>query len=268
MPSFSEADPIHMLNSARQPVITVTGHMQPAISISDNQNNQKIVLNGANGNLFFRADRKQGQLIGDLVVKLDQGGNLYLGGGDTDGDLVLFPANVQQDSGTPVIHLNAGAKQLVMRSSSGQNTILLDGQAGDIVLANADGAEEFEVEDGAEPGAVLVIEDEARLRVADRPYDRRVAGIVSGADGIRPGIILGRSAVGNRVPVALFGKVNCLVDASFGPVRAGDLLTTSTTRGYAMRAVPGGLAPGAVIGKALRGLAAGRGLVPVLVALQ
>jgi len=300
MPNFSEADPIHLLNSANQQVVTLSAHIQPVISLTDNQTNQKIVLNGANGN--------------------------YLGGGDTDGDLVLLPANVQQDSGNAVIHLDAGGKRLLMRSgpsnlttvrvegaeanlwlggngfdgdivlhpstvsndatpaassihmsadgsfialrSGGQPTIVVDGQKGDIVFANADGAEEFEIEDDAEPGSVLVIGDEARLRVADRPYDRRVAGIVSGADGIRPGIVLGRSSDGHRVPVALFGKVNCRVDASFGSVGAGDLLTTSATRGYAMRAEPGGLAPGAVIGKALRALAAGRGLVPVLVSLQ
>jgi len=48
----------------------------------------------------------------------------------------------------------------------------------------------------------------------------------------------------------------------------GDLLTTSPTPGHAMRADDPGRAFGAVLGKALRPLADGQGLVPILVALQ
>jgi hypothetical protein len=46
------------------------------------------------------------------------------------------------------------------------------------------------------------------------------------------------------------------------------MLTTSSTPGHAMRATDPGRAFGAVIGKALGSLPSGRGLVPVLVALQ
>src|SRR5439155_12962453 len=115
----------------------------------------------------------------------------------------------------------------------------------------ADGAEEFEVDDVAEPGSVLVIKDETHLRFADRPYDRRVAGIVSGASGRRPGIVLGPGREGVRVPVALFVRVNCKIDAFYVAVGAGDLLTTSATPGHAMRAEVGNQAHGSVIGKAL-----------------
>jgi hypothetical protein len=64
------------------------------------------------------------------------------------------------------------------------------------------------------------------------------------------------------------GKVWCKVDAESGPVQLGDLLTTSSTPGHAMRADDQSRAFGAVIGKALGSLASGRGLIPVLVALQ
>jgi hypothetical protein len=196
-------------------------------------------------------------------------GNLFLGGSNTEADVVLFPvgANLQKAE-EATIHLDAGKSVILMRSG-GQETIRIDGTKGDIILANADGAEEFEVDgDIPEPGSVLVIEDDTRLRLADCPYDQRVAGIVSGASGIRPGIVLGRGREGVRVPVALFGRVNCKIDASYGPVVAGDLLTTSETTGHAMRAEPDNRALGAVIGKALRALNSGRDLVPVLVALQ
>jgi hypothetical protein len=60
----------------------------------------------------------------------------------------------------------------------------------------------------------------------------------------------------------------CRAEADSGPIGIGDLLTTSGTPGHAMRAGDPGRAFGAVIGKALAGLASGRGLIPVLVALQ
>ncbi len=149
--------------------------------------------------------------------------------------------------------------------------IVLDAETGDIVLNNADCAEEFDMsEPAAEAGTVLVLDDEpGRLRPSDEPYDTRVAGVISGAGEYRPGIVLDRkgSREGRR-PVALMGKVFCRVDANAFPVRPGTLLTTSGTPGHAMAATDRDRAFGAVLGKALAGLESGCGLVPVLVALQ
>ena len=196
---------------------------------------------------------------------------MYLGGNGIYGDLVLYPSSVANSAAVEMsaIHLSAEDPIISLRSG-GRETVRIDGKIGDVVLANADGAEEFEIDEEVgpvEPGCVLVIGDESRLRLADRPYDRRVAGIVSGANGL-PGIVLGRSPDGRRVPLALFGKVNGKVDATETPVLAGDLLTTSQTLGYAMRAEAGERATGALIGKALRGLEGGRDLIPVLVSLH
>jgi hypothetical protein len=225
-----------------------------------------IHLAAGNSTIYLRAN-------GQTSIRLEgEDGNLRLGGNSIDGDLVLYPSSVGM--GAPfemsAIHLSARDSAISLRGP-GQESIRIDGKIGDIALANADGAEEFEIDEEVgpvEPGCVLVISDESRLRLADRPYDRRVAGIVSGAGGLRPGIVLGRSRGGRRVPVALFGKVNCKVDATEIPVLAGDLLTTSQTLGYAMRAEPDERASGALIGKALRGLEAGRDLIPVLVSLH
>jgi len=142
---------------------------------------------------------------------------------------------------------------------------------GDIQLVGADYAEDFDVVDieGAEPGTVMVLDDSGGVRVSDHAYDRRVAGVVSGAGNYKPAVILDRRATGtNRRPLALMGKVYCRVDASDAPIGIGDLLTTSSTPGHAMKAANPMQAFGAVIGKALRPLAGGRGLVPILVALQ
>ena len=120
----------------------------------------------------------------------------------------------------------------------------------------------------AEPGSVVVLVGDDRVRVSDEPYDHRVAGIVSGAGNYRPGIVLDQHSDANRCALALSGKVWCKVDAEFSPVEVGDMLTSSPTPGHAMRANDPARAFGAVIGKALGRLKSGRALVPVLVALQ
>lgn len=142
---------------------------------------------------------------------------------------------------------------------------------GDIRLANADCAEDFDIALPAavEPGSVMVLNDEGGLVQSERPYDRRVAGVVSGAGSYRPGIVLDRHKDGAlRQPIALLGKVYCKVDADRKPVEVGDLLTTSGTRGHAMAANDPQRCFGAVIGKALQALPQGRGLIAILVALQ
>jgi hypothetical protein len=96
-----------------------------------------------------------------------------------------------------------------------------------------------------------------------------VAGVVSGAGSYRPAVIADRTGPDrSRVPVALMGKVFCKVDASYGPVRVGDLLVTSPTGGHAMVGRDPQRRSGAMIGKAMGALDEGRGLVPILVALQ
>jgi hypothetical protein len=71
-----------------------------------------------------------------------------------------------------------------------------------------------------------------------------------------------------KFPVALTGRVYCWGDASHGAIEVGDLLTTSTTPGHAMKATDTAKAQGAIIGKAMTTLKSGKGLVLVLVNLQ
>lgn len=140
---------------------------------------------------------------------------------------------------------------------------------GDVVFG--DFAEDFSVTDGVqvEPGTVMVLESDGALRESKIPYDKRVAGVISGAGDYKPGLVLDRRPDQHgRVPLALMGRVYCKVDAEGSPIEVGDLLTTSPTPGHAMKAVEPMKAFGAVIGKALRPLEIGRGLIPILIALQ
>lgn len=141
----------------------------------------------------------------------------------------------------------------------------------DVFITGSDCAEDFDVTSSAhiEPGTVMVIGDDARLVESRRAYDKRVAGIISGAADYKPGIVLGKDVSRkDRVPLALIGKVFCKVDATYAPIKVGDLLTTSHTEGHAMKAEDPLKAFGAVVGKALAPLSEGRSLLPILVALQ
>jgi hypothetical protein len=140
------------------------------------------------------------------------------------------------------------------------------------IRGGADLAEPFQMkEEVLEKGAVVVIDVEhpGRLKRSGRAYDRRVAGIVSGANGVNPGIALHQEGVleGGQ-NVALSGRVYVRADASGGAIEPGDLLTTSDRPGHAMKVTDYTRAQGAVIGKAMSSLDEGTGLVLVLVTLQ
>ena len=142
---------------------------------------------------------------------------------------------------------------------------------GDLLLEGADCAEQFDVDDLAqiEPGSVLIVRDDGVLEECSSAYDTRVVGVVSGAGKFRPGIVLdNQSSPRRREPIALVGKTYVKIDAGFGPIMPGDLLTTSATPGHAMRASDRTRASGSLLGKALAPLHEGRGLIPILVTLQ
>jgi hypothetical protein len=136
----------------------------------------------------------------------------------------------------------------------------------------ADVAEYMQVAENVTPGTVLVIGKGGVLRPSVTAYDTHVAGIVS----TQPGVSLGTKEGGNpgEAQIAVAGKVPCNVDASNGAIEEGDLLTTSDTPGYAMKAEPtmingrGFYPDGTILGKAMGTLESGTGTIEVLVTLQ
>ncbi len=143
------------------------------------------------------------------------------------------------------------------------------------ITGGSDLSEQFNVnEDGLalEPGMVVSIDPEnpGELRISDRAYDATVAGVISGAGGVKPGMLMGQtgSVADGDHPVALTGRVYCHVDAGFGAIKPGDLITTSDTPGHGMKVSDPARAQGTILGKAMTSLESGRGLVLVLVSLQ
>lgn len=141
------------------------------------------------------------------------------------------------------------------------------------IVGGSDLAERFAVsgDETVEPGTVMVIDPDnpGHLMPSDGAYDRKVAGAVSGAGGVNPGLTLHQENVleGDTI-VAIAGRVYVLADASNGAIEPGDLLTTSDLPGHVMKATDLDLAQGAILGKAMTALDSGTGLVLVLVNLQ
>lgn len=140
------------------------------------------------------------------------------------------------------------------------------------LAGGSDLSEPFEVTargERIEPGTVVCIDPDhpGKLMVCQEAYDRTVVGVIAGAGGIEPGMVMGQtgSVTDGSYPVALTGRVYVWADASAGAIRPGDLLTTSPVPGHAMK-VTRTDAQGAVLGKAMTPLEKGRGLV--LIALQ
>ena len=178
---------------------------------------------------------------------------------------------IRNNSGNPSMILNGTNNSMALRGEAGGNKIILDGAAGDIILANADCAEDFDITESAEidPGTVMVIEQKGKLQQSSIAYDKRVVGVVSGALNYKPGLVLDkRQSTQLRKSISLMGKVYCKADAQYGSIDVGDLLTTSNTPGHAMKATDPMKAFGSVIGKALGPLAQEIGLIPILVTLQ
>ena len=106
----------------------------------------------------------------------------------------------------------------------------------------ADLAEYYEGDQEYEEGTVLVFGGDKEVTVTTQMNDTRSAGVVSA----NPAYVMNGEQTGIKVCIALAGRVPVKV---IGRVKKGDMLTTSATAGYAVRANDPKL--GAVIGKAL-----------------
>lgn len=258
--------------------------------------NERIKLDGAEGDISVK------DAAGNVLFRYDNtSASLYLGGKGAgssglilrdafnnerirllgrEGDIQAKDADGNEvfrfaSSGTEA-SLYVGGKSkhgdLTVRDKENKQRIKLDGSAGDIILSNADAAEDFDVANAAEvaAGMVMVLRPDGKLTPCSSAYDQTVVGVVAGADRYRPGIVFDRGETSDksRMPISIMGKAACRADASYGSIRAGDLLTTSPNRGCAMKASDPAHAFGTIIGKALNPLDEGEGLVPMLISLQ
>ncbi|MBU4343522.1 MAG: hypothetical protein KJ902_01080 [Candidatus Omnitrophica bacterium] len=193
----------------------------------------------------------------------------------TSGSLGIGIANP-----TATLHVNGNIKAVLndidgaspanMRYNSGTDEI------------GYDVAELFDTSREVEVGDVLVIDEteDLKLRKSHTPYEKGIIGIVSGSPAIlfegsqleiAPPV--GGFTKGTKPPVALAGRIPCKVSLENGTIERGDLLTSSSTPGHAMKATDRDKSFGAVLGKALEPFNGGpegekTGKIIVLVTLQ
>jgi hypothetical protein len=206
---------------------------------------------------------------------------------------ILYLSN-EDNHDTVVLSSNGGGTKagfLSLRNLDGNSSLTLWGRATNDkalleckgvvrteileITGGADLSEKFDINSArvlVEPGMLVCIDAEnpGRLIPSHRAHDKTVAGIISGAGGVSPGMLMGQAGTlaNGAQPVALTGRVYALCDASFGSVEPGDLLTTSDTPGHAMKVSDHSGAQGSIVGKAMTRLENGKGLVLVLVTLQ
>ena len=249
--------------------VVIGGGVDSKIKVQNASNNTSILLDGGTGELSV--------------------------GGPIDGTVYVKDA-----AGVGAIQLKGSNHVVRMENSLAEQTIRLDGENGTLkmyasgsttesirlnaesctittgilrITGGCDIAEPFLMTDNATlpEGSVVVIDraNPGHTTLSSEPYDPCVAGIISGAGGVNPGLTLSQEGIleaGQNV--ALTGRVYCLATASNGAIKPGDMLTTSQIPGHAMKVTDRVRAYGAIIGKAMTPLAGGEGLIMVLVSLQ
>ena len=182
----------------------------------------------------------------------------YVQQGATSGSGIS--GSVNSEAGTFTVTSNA-------TSANTANTIVFRDASGDfsagIITATAtqaryaDVAENFKVNEFADAGTVMVFNKDGLLVTSNHYADPMLVGVVS----TDPAHLLNKDLL-NGQPIALAGQVPCKV---VGPVKVGDLLTTSNTPGYATVLDLNDWKPGITVGKSMENCGIGKHKITVFV---
>lgn len=276
---FINSDPGIRLNAADTPLITrgfdpfgaaagpnKTGHGRWGLFMEPGNLNIGIPELQNRG---FEVSRYRTDGTRTMLMRIDQDGQYLWFRGAGQEDVYIGGDGVANDA--QIGSLNPTVENLVVYNPNrGQlmnvfvRTLTITG--------GADLAEPFRISSTNVPKGSVVIIDEnnpGHLKMSERAYDTRVAGIVSGGNGVNSGITMHQQGlIEGSDNIALSGRVYVQADASTESIKPGDLLTTSDLPGHAMKVTDHGRAQGAILGKAMSGLAEGKGMVLVLVTLQ
>jgi hypothetical protein len=181
-------------------------------------------------------------------------------------------AGVFRNRGGGDILVGEGPNEVHMFRFDGQGNLFLVGVL-QMNSPNADLAERIETKESLSGGDVIEIDPTAtgRFRKSTTRLSTRVAGIISSAPAITlasHGDIKSGAEHDRRPVLALAGTVPVKVTNEAGSIQVGDLLTTSSTPGFAMRCADRVACIGAILGKALEPLSTQTGVVRALVTLQ
>jgi hypothetical protein len=288
-PSGDSTDPLRISTNTGSPLfitstMTATGStINTSSSITsaasmqlNNVNAGNVILAGGGGSVGIGNELSPSakmQIVEGTDAEPTGGGYLALGP-DTS-------TNLRMDN-NEIMAVNNGAPATLFLNNDGGDVTISPAGTGRLITrilqitGGSDLSEQFEVSATSvtpAPGMVVVIDpnNPGQLIPACGAYDRKVAGVISGAGGVATGMMMSQSGTiaDGEHPVALTGRVYCLADAAHADIEPGDMLTTSDTPGHAMKALDPDRSHGAIIGKAMTALPRGeRGLVLVLVNLQ
>jgi hypothetical protein len=258
--TFLFADSANRLNLGAGNATRVTVTPQGSVGIGTMNPTARLEITGGNqvmGNnnvIYFRDST--GSLNNAMYVFGDSSNRLNIGAGNVTRLTIANSGNIGIGTSSPAARFHVAGDAQV---------------DGNIAAKYQDVAEWVKAPTSLPPGTVVIIDPRNQNRVvqAEEAYDVKVAGVVSD----RPGVLLGEAA-GDKLKVAQSGRVKVKVDATFGPVAAGDLLVTSPNPGHAMRSTPIEVGPtvihrpGTLLGKALEPLGEGQGEILVLLTLQ
>lgn len=251
------------------------------IILYDQNGNEKILLDAANSlNVpFIQIKQPDNSIAFDLFSKAGSSTGLV-------GPRMRF-FNLNNEKGVEIRsqegESNGGS--IVIYNINGEQTIELDAEYGGKgriftqeleITGGSDFAENFDISNSSnvipKPGMLVSIDPDAtgKLMLTQDPFDTKIAGVISGANGIESGIFMGQkgSVADGEYPIALSGRVYVYATTENGPIIPGDSLTSSSKTGYAMKVICDDPIQGAVVGKAMSRLKKENGFVLVLINLQ
>lgn len=194
------------------------------------------------------------------------------------GGIGIFSTVTSTDANTVIVNKGTGDLIKAFSGSTGGDLVFKVANNGTTsvsvltITGGSDLAEKFDINGEAKPGMVVEIDPDnpGKMRISRGAYNRRVAGVISGANKVEAGMVLADlPGSSNSLPVALTGRVwvHCIADGK--AIEPGDMLTTADRPGHAMPVLEHDRANGAVLGKAMSRLGKGEtGMVLTLVNLQ
>jgi hypothetical protein len=253
-------------NQVKRGFIQLSGDNLRVGTNSENTSGKFIVRTGGDDRLFVDASGMQ----------VSNGGILSIAKNSGLKTVEIKPTENGSDGSSMLLYNSAGIVTIELDADHGG-----DGDGRVItseleITGGSDLAENFDINEAEEknlkPGMLVSIdpEKEGLLCITKQANDKKIVGVVSGANGIKPGMLMGQhgTMAFGKYPVALAGRVYVLCNEEGGEINAGDFLTSASQRGYAKKA--GNLlnAQGAIIGKAMGKVNPRTGYVLVLINLQ
>ena len=191
-----------------------------------------------------------------------------------DNTIIINGSNADENSRI-VLHDSLGVSKVQLNSNylnGGDARLITDDLE---INGGSDLAELFNITNHLseiKPGYLVSIDPEqaGNLKISNEAYDNKLAGVISGANGIKPGIIMGQKgtlAHGDH-NITLSGRAYVKANTTNGKIKVGDVLTSSDVPGEAMRATSNRKSEGAILGKAMTALEDESGFILVLVLNQ